>query len=136
MSTLEQKWTEAVTTLVLLTQEENLRWEKRSPSEHFAPDLRGDVGVVYFAEYKDKFLRLYEERYRLPPNTVRLLFARDAIGLEQTRPVLEIADEIGNGLWRVPNTHVIGHLLKTVQYFASGASGLLDELLEEPIAQA
>lgn len=110
------QWIEAVTRLTALTQEGKLLWVVRTP----LTELTSTIGPSYFANYKDRKLRL-EKRSVSDPDVYS--------GRRIERPVLEFVDNQDQSLWTFPHVDAVEHLYGAVRYQTAGVKDFLGDLL-------
>ena len=74
MSEKQNKWVEAITKLIKLTQEGKLEWlPGRHDKDHGRDDMK--IESVFVSNYKDKTLRLYKYSYKVEEPSLLDTFA-------------------------------------------------------------
>lgn len=135
----KDKWVDAVTKLIQLTQEGKLRWEAKPPSDPLKVKPDDKIEAVFVARHKGKALRLYrrlhKEVYRSTPLETILpnVYGRRSPGEEYwtSTIVLEFFDPVeGISLWSFPRVNVLDDLVSTVRYQVAGVKDFLNDLLE------
>jgi hypothetical protein len=140
------KWTEFVNKLNELTLKGVLCWSAVRPPENQFDDPRRFIPVVFETEYKDRRLRLYEEKVNLgkptsPPSfNHALLDWLAALGRSNGRSgseaawrnyiVLALMDKNGVS-WEFPNIEGLEDLLEAVKFKVAGVSEYLDAVLAD-----
>lgn len=138
MTTADNKWIEAISTLNELTQTGRLSWKADSTfHQPTAPILGGLAsaalyggnepeitlaGAPYVVEYAGKVLRL--ARFHIPPRGL-------LSSVNEYIYTLDIVREDGQELYRVPASSGLNDLYRTVTRSASGVDEVLNSLLEE-----
>jgi len=130
MSTEKNRWVEAVTKLIKLTQEGELKWTVEEPPASFSKRPDAGVEVVFLSTHGDKRLRLYEKRFQ----EESIHFDQDEwlpVQVVEWKKmiVLEFVDEIGNSLWAFPAVNALNDLVSAVQYQVAGVRDFLADLL-------
>jgi hypothetical protein len=123
MANVESRWIEAISTLNELTQKKEIAWEidRFSGLAGFgSPRPR-----AYRAKYLDKWFRLVVTD---EPQGGIGLFGIAAAGLVGPY-TLEIVDEVGNSLFRIPESSGLKDLYQSVQFQLSGVDEILNSLL-------
>jgi len=122
MANPESKWLKAISVLNALTQKGDLRWQMESPKGILAKAMvDAEGGQTFKAQYADKWIRL-----RQKTRSQQGFFA------VEEGPSLEIIDESGNTLYKIPETTGLNDLYQSVQYQLSGVDNLLNSLLNDP----
>jgi len=129
MTQKKDKFVEAVTKLIKLTQEGKIEWRS-------ANLVRDDIKVesVFTAEYKDRLLRIYKYVYKvekpspfyISPN---IFSYKKETPYWETSVTLEFIDRNGLSLWKFPYTNALYDLLQAVQYQVAGVDEFLDEII-------
>lgn len=140
MNSPPDKWIEAISTLNELTQIGQLTWtiDSRSGPSPRPPSSGGLaraagleasqytlLGVPYLANYGGKTLRL--SRFVAPDKGVGLL----AIGGGANVYVLDILNNDGIEIYRVPASSGLNDLFRSIEHQASGVDELLSDLLAQ-----
>lgn len=129
MTQKKDKFVEAVTKLIKLTQEGEIEWRS-------ANLVRDDIKVesVFKAEYKDRLLRIYKYVYKVEkPSPVlishRIFAHKEEYPYWETSVTLELIERNGLSLWKFPYTNALYDLLQAVQYQVAGVDEFLDEII-------
>lgn len=124
----EEQWIDAVTKLIELTQNGDLRWRvggRRTPG-------RGEPTTPpYYANYKKHTYKLEERLVKTPRPTGMDQFLRAfSSAAQKDRYVvsLDLVDDNGLSLYPVPDVSPIGDLLDVVQKQTAGDDALRDLL--------
>jgi hypothetical protein len=136
--TEKRKWVDAVTRMIELTQQGEMRWVPVEP--YGISEKENRTSAVFRSSYKDKTLRIYEKQVQ---ERQRALDDEGGLAaLTLLRPkyqyvwvnqvVLEFIDGNGNALWTFPRVGALRDLLSAVQYQAAGVNEFIDDLFEEP----
>ena len=129
----ENKWVEAVSKLIQLTQQGQLDWNVVRSGESMIPNEEG-VRLAFVTVYQERLLRIYSKTVEGSSLPVQMLSVSstgvDVRPQEIDRVVLEIIDDEGNSLWQFPYTDALDDLYKAVRYQAAEVDELLDDLLE------
>ena len=128
----KNKSVDAVTSLIKLTQEGELKWSSAA-LDSLVSDETQQIESVFTAYYKYKKLRLYKKRFKVEdPNP--LLTSINPYGRKYpywaSQIYLELVDENGQNLWTFPEVTALRDLLTAVKYQVSGIKDLLDDLLK------
>ncbi|MFT7220995.1 MAG: hypothetical protein ACI8Z1_002616 [Candidatus Azotimanducaceae bacterium] len=118
----KREYIELIGRLTELTQSEKLEWE-RNPAPESLDSPETKVDSVYEVEYKDRYLRLYEQRYKH--------FTDEFDFYWSDRAVLEIVDGGGGLLWKFPELRSTQQLLEAAQYREAGVDDFLRDVFEE-----
>lgn len=134
------KWVDAVTRMIELTQQGEMRWVPIEP--YGMSENENRTSAVFRSSYKDKTLRIYERKVH---ERQRVLDDEDPLSVSITnllkpkyqsvwvyQVVLEFIDGNGNTLWTFPKVSALRDLLSAVQYQAAGVNEFIDGLFEEP----
>src|SRR2546423_1848886 len=131
MSSEQNKWADAVTKLIKLTQDGELRWRTATPSESDIESKDGLQGVVYVTDYMRSTLRLYKLRTKESSHFMfgggRVSKQSDFIWMETVK--LELIDALGNTLFTFPQISGLKDLYSSVGYQTAGVDELLNNLL-------
>lgn len=127
------RWVDAVSSMIELTQEGKLKWTTNSESDK-AQDDKERTTPYFLTTYKDKALRLYEKR--VPVNTNSITASLYSITGEEPPKwrrniILEFIDGEGHNLWTFPEIDALPDLLSSVQYQVSGVNDFLDDIISE-----
>lgn len=122
LSTLgaSSKWVEAVASLNELTQTKRLKWEVDPTTPLGSPSPK-----IYRAKYMDRWIRL---------TAMAEQFA--ALGgflgtIPSQQYILEITDDVGTSLFRVPESTGLKDLYQSVLSQLSGVDEILNSLIRE-----
>ena len=140
MTDKPDKWVEAVTNLIKLTQAGKLKWSAGRADKNIGrEDLR--IETVFLAEYKNRNLRLFKYSYMVEePGALERLISSDSslyLGTKRKYPywsssiTLEFIDEAARTLWTFPHTNALNDLFEAVQYQVAGVDEFLKEILED-----
>ena len=138
MSDKPDKFVEAVTKLIRLTQAGDLKWSAAQTDRDISrEDLK--IESVFVTRYKDRILRLSKYSYMIQePGLYDLLSSHTyyAAGKPkypywQSSITLEFIDDDGRTLWTFPYTKALNDLLEAVKYQVAGVDQFLKEILEE-----
>lgn len=122
MAVVSSKWIEAISSLNELTQNKEITWEVARPL--VVGIGLGSASAMYRARYKNRWFRLSVSN---EPPTFGAVF-----GGQVTSPyLLEIVDEQGNSLFRIPESTGLKDLHQSIQFQLSGVDEILDSLLQE-----
>lgn len=136
MSDLNTKSIEAISKLIMLTREDKLEW-KEMRTEEVANDTDDEkISSAFYAVYNGKKIRIFSRRVKPSNNT--LSFAASAAASAflldyptRTEVVLQIIGSTGVPLWSFPKEDMLKDLLSLIQYKVSGASDIIESLLNE-----
>lgn len=115
--------TSIVNKLIQLTRSGELKWD-RDPFPSSSVLIDGDdmVNIVYVAEYKNRFLRLFERKYKD--------FDSDEETFTWTSTViLELIDRNCVREWIFPFKNTMWDLLEAVQYQTADVKGFLENFM-------
>ena len=138
MSDKPDKWVEAVTKLIKLTQAGELKWSAaKTDKKTNREDIR--IETVFLTKLKNRILRLYKYSYMIEePGPYDRMFSTDFyLASKRKYPywassiILEFIDEDGRSLWTFPQSNVLNDLLGAVQYQVAGVDEFLKEILED-----
>ncbi len=117
-----REYTQLVSKLTELTQSKQIEWNRNaSPASLQSPDNK--VDIVYVTDFKDKKLRLYEERYKYFTDEDEFHWA--------DRVILEFIDQFNRHVWQFPEIRTIWDLLRAVKYEEAGVDSFIKQILEE-----
>ncbi len=137
MTDKPDKWVEAITKLIKLTQAGELKWSvDKADRLKGREDLR--IETVFLTKHKDRNLRLYKYSYLVddPGPFAAYSYSSLLSGKPPKYPywsssiALELIDEEGWTLWTFPQNYALNDLFKAVQYQVAGVDGFLKEILE------
>ena len=147
MSDENKDWIDAVTKLIKLTQEGELKWSSSGETAQVSRQESERVSVVFKAQHKNKYLRLYELQSRIDEPVKSPFFTTASYATEYATSVsglfgahlpqypywnkeviLEFTDYQGHALWKVPHVPPLRDLLHTVEYQVSGAGEFLKDI--------
>jgi hypothetical protein len=137
MSNFQEKWLKASVAILEATQQGEISWIARPPSDSFAADLLNMTEQVYIGSYKNAYLRIYEKEVEvadMPDSTLPEFFIILA-GKSKTRKIrktfLDFCTGSAEQLWTVPDSKILPDLLQAVRYRHSGAQTFLEQILRE-----
>jgi hypothetical protein len=127
----ENKWLNAISKLVELTQDGKLEWKFSAPSEGLERSFPNDrIAGVFTTKYKGRNLRLYERHFQL--SSYQYLDDRIIGGEWGSEITLEMYDVFSDApLWAFPYADILRDLLSAVQYQVAGVKDFVNEILEE-----
>ncbi len=134
----KNRWVDAVTRMIELTQQGKMRWNIVDPQGALAEE-ENRVSAVFQTVYNGKELRAYQKKVRvrplggtlastLPPAKSRPLFRR--IG------ILEFVNDEGTPLWKFPQVDALSDLVTAAEYQVAGVNEFLNDLFSETNAVA
>lgn len=127
----KNRWVDAITRMIELTQEGKLRWS----AEYIPVPDNGDRTMLAFqARYKDKLIRLYKGEVRIEYDSLTLFregLYRKELPNWATKVVLEFVNTDGETLWTFPEVDALSDLLSAVQYQVAGVGDFLDEIFSD-----
>lgn len=131
MTEKKDKFVEAVTKLIKLTQEGELQWRSGDISRY---DIK--VESVFITEYKDRLMRLYKYVYKVQqpgPFTLThgIFGSKREYPYWETSVKLEFIDSNGRTVWEFPSTPALFDLLEEVQYQVAEVDEFLDDIMAE-----
>jgi len=135
MSEKQNKWVEAITKLIKLTQEGNLIWSPKTGMDANREDYR--VDTFFVSKYKNKILRLYKCNYRIdepgPLSQITSIFSdtKRKYPYWTSSITLEFIDDVGNTIWTFPYSNVLKDLLEAVRYQVAGVDDFIKDILED-----
>jgi hypothetical protein len=115
MTTESEKLIDAVVRLIKGTQEGKISW--RVKTQTVLPSIdpeANEPNIVYEAEYKNRWLRLFEVNNQFSSG-------------RQT--ILKIIDENGTTLWLFPEVSGLDDLLSSVRYQTADVKRFLDDII-------
>jgi hypothetical protein len=130
----KDKWLDAVTRMIELTQQGKLKWTAESSAS--TPNDDDRMSAVFTTHYKNKKIRLYAVRVSLKPNDLVISTFNRAIGQDppkwRKKVILEFVNMEGFPLWTFPAIAALFDLLNAVQYQVAGVNEFLDDIFNEP----
>lgn len=139
------KWVDAVTRMIELTQQGLMQWVAMEATGPAADENR--TSAVFRSSYNHRILRLYERKVssiRLVdsvhdrhsfPNFFALKYEEPKYEkVWESEVVLEFIATDGTTLWSFPKVSALRDLLTAVQYQVAGVNEFIDSLLQEPNA--
>ena len=137
MAEEENKWIEAISKLIKLTQKGKLEWIQAE--NQYVPELKTEnekIYSVFHCYYKGKNLRISKRTYL---STVYNLKSAVQVGLGLrkketewvTKVFLEMIDMAGKALWTFPDEEILNDLLAAVEYQVAGVKEFLTDILSE-----
>jgi len=131
----KDKYIEAIGKLISLTRTGKLKWEAGTPDEIKGKKPEDFVNFVFKTFLKEKYLRIYEKKFREPKISLAAFYNFGSMKNEDYRWAkkifLEIIDIEGNPIWTFPAEDILNDLLRTIKYKVSGAEDLISSLLSE-----
>lgn len=129
------RWLDAVTRLIKLTQQGRLKWI--AVTAPITAEFNERITPVFQTRYKDKTMRLYAIKTTVPQS---LRHTYHALGYEPSNSgnevVLEFVNDEGLRIWKVPEVNALRDLLAAVQYQAAEVNNFLNDILNESEAVA
>lgn len=126
---------EAIGKLIQLTQKGKVEWNSVDPDVVQSHPPEDMVNSVFICNYKDKLLRIYHRKYKSYPGLGLSFFSINEKSPKEKKwfseVVLELIDDSGNSVWQFPKERILHDLLDAVKYKASGASDVIQSLLDE-----
>jgi hypothetical protein len=119
-----RKYVTAISKLNRLTQEGKIRWTRRSVPKGLTRGTEDYIDSFYSAKHKDKFLGVYELRYRTYDSESDSFFWTSQL-------VLALFTADWSKLWEFPPTSGTTELLRSIEYQVSGVEDFVDGLLSE-----
>lgn len=122
----KNKWLDAITRMIVLTQQGKLRWttEPWVPK----PPTEDVTSPVFYADFKNRIMRLYKTQVSRD-RVMSGMFPEMPAWRE--RIILEFVTSEGASLWEFPEVSPLSDLFDAVQYQAAGVSEFLDEIFVE-----
>ena len=128
---------EAVATMIKLTQDGEMLWKEKNPTD--LPISKRDpfeyIDSVFETEYLGKILRLYRRNYKIERQERRdilpILLGRKEPKDKRwgSEVILEIVGENNRALWTFPDVNALNDLFLSVQYQAAGVKDFFDHIL-------
>ena len=131
MPTEPNKWIEATAKLIERTQEGTLTWAANEPPEWFSTRPNQRVEIVFEAEFKGRFLRLYEKSFQQEEVKIDFYGRSEPVMEWRRKIVLEFIDKNDATLWVFPYVSAQNDLLSAVQFQVAGVKDFLTEVLGE-----
>ena len=114
----EKTFSKIINKLLNLTRSNEIIWEKQDPPS-FLTDSDTKIESVYLTEYKERKLRLYEEKYQtFDEPTMSWFWSK--------RPVLQLVDKRNKTDWAFPYSRELKDLLEAAKYQSANVSEFLD----------
>ena len=145
MTEEKNKWIEAISKLIKLTQEGKLEW--RAPLEMEFPESKTDTDIeniysIFITTYKNKSLRIYKRKFLVRGFGLTSKKLRDLYAFSKSldspneaewhaKVILEMIDINGKALWTFPDEKILNDLLIAVEYQVSGVKEFLTAILSE-----
>jgi len=130
MTEKKDKFVEAVTKLIKLTQEGKMKWRSVNLVRH---DIK--VESAFITKYKDRLMRLYKYVHKVeaPTPYVSGVFStyKGEYPYWETSVTLEFIDSNELSLWKFPYTSALIDLLQAVQYQVAEVDEFLDDIMAE-----
>lgn len=133
MENPRNKWIEAATKLVQLTNEGKIKWSVDTPPPSLRRDPNQQVDVVFKTEYQGQNMQLYERHYKELPleRDWWPIIGRAKQSEWKSEVMLEFVDDRGRAFWFFPKVNPLNHLLSAVQYQRANINDFIDKLLLE-----
>jgi hypothetical protein len=103
-----------------LTQKEEIKWLKK-PALNYMSSYHRRVEYVYTTKYKDRYLRIYEESYRI--------YNEEGDYDWDSRIVFELVDAEGNNLWTFPYINGIRELFDAIKYKDANVAEFIKDVI-------
>lgn len=113
-------WVFLVDKLTELTQNNQITWERTEAPRNLKSSI-SRVDFVYYANYNNQRLRLYEEYFKY--------FTDEDEYFWDSKVYLNIVDDYGHPYFDIPNTRNLNNLLSSVKYQSSNINDLFNGLL-------
>lgn len=136
MSDINTKSIEAISKLIILTRDDKIKWKEMSTTEVAMDTEDEQILSAFFTVYNGKKIRIFSRNVK-PNNKGGLMSANIAasaflLGFSaRTEVVLQIMGTTGFPIWSFPKEDMLKDLLSLIQYKVSGASDIIDSLLNE-----
>ncbi len=115
-----KEYIQLIDKLTELTQSEELVWDRKFCPEKLE-STENQIDVVYEVEFKDKNLRLYEEKYKHYTDESDFYWSE--------RLILEFIDGFGGHVWQFPNLRNTGDLFNAVKFKEAGVDSFINDVL-------
>jgi len=122
----KKDYIQLINKLTELTQSDTIKWDRR-PCPETLIDTNHKIGVVYKTEYKNQYLRLYEEKYKHYQTIPISLYESEYYWDDNV--ILEFIDEKGEHIWQFPYMRSIWDLLKAVKYNEAKVDNFIESVL-------
>ena|ERR1700754_2485977 len=126
-------WIEFIEKLEELTQDGTLRWTSLRPPEILRKDPNKLVSIIFETEYKERRLRLYEEKVNVGRSSLdgiqSILTGKEASPW-QDEIVLELLDKKG-AIWEFPEIEGLDDLLESVKFQVIGVNEYMEAVLAD-----
>lgn len=119
----EKKLIKLIAYLIELTQKGKLNWKRYDPPEPIVTSYDNKVDFVYIANFEDKILRIYEERYKY-------WYDEDKWSWDN-RVIIDFADDEGRSIWKFPALPGIWDLLEAVKYREADVDDFISEIISK-----
>lgn len=120
----KDRWLDAVTHMIALTQQGKLEWRHAYTSE--IPQHDENESAVLISQFNNRKLRLYLRRLETPPDYAMIRL--QPLPRWSHVVVLEFIDDHGGSLWTFPSIGALKDLLHVAQYQVAGVNDFLAEL--------
>jgi hypothetical protein len=129
-------WAEFIEKLDELTRDGILQWTSKRPPEILRNDPTKLVSIVFETEYKDRRLRLYEEKVNVGRPIIDPLYTLTGKESSPWRDdiVLEILDKNGAS-WEFPEIDGLRDLLESVKFEVAGVNEYIEAVLADGTAK-
>ncbi|MFN2455132.1 MAG: hypothetical protein ABR577_13015 [Pyrinomonadaceae bacterium] len=134
----KNRWVDAVTRMIELTQQGKMRWDTVEPQGALAQD-ENRISPVFQTIYNGKGLRVYHKKVRVKSLGTGLVAYAPSI---KSKPlfrrvgVLEFVNNEGAPLWKFPHVDALADLVTAVEYQVAGVNEFLNDLFSETNAAA
>lgn len=109
--------------LIKLTRNEQIKWERGRPSSFLIIDEDEKVDMMYITKYKNRFLRLYEKKYKSYESDAETYYWDSTV-------ILELVDDEGLTEWKFPFDNNLWELIEAVKYQTADVKGFLESFSE------
>jgi len=119
----DKSFSKVIINLIRLTRSNELKWEKKDPPP-WLTDSGSKIETVYLTDYKERKLRLYEEKYQQYDEMDRDWFWAK-------RAVLQLIDTRNKTDWEFPWCRELRDLIEAVKYHSANVSDFLDKFFDK-----
>lgn len=136
MSDINTKSIDAISKLIMLTRDDKLKWKEMSTTEVAIDTEDEQILSAFFTVYNGKKIRIFSRSVKLNNKTGLMSPASSVSAIllgfsTRTEVVLQIMGSTGVPIWSFPKEDMLKDLLSLIQYKVSGASDLIESLLNE-----
>lgn len=114
------KWDIAIRALAEKTRRNEIKWQTAAGIRNKRENV---IGQAYITTYQQKVIAVYEYEYRYYTDADEYHMVSDV--------AIELVDNNGELLWRLPEIPSRGDLLDAVRFQTVGAEDLLESLLSD-----